>query len=279
MLNTIVSDISYNNNSVTITNTDGSCIHADYAINTFSLGVLKNDLVTFNPPLPSWKDLALASFEIGTYTKIFLQFPPDRVFWNTSTQFFLYADPSTRGWYPLFQSLDTPGFLPGSGILFVTVVTEQSYMVDNQPSSVTKAQIMEVLYKMFGKENVPDPTDFMYPRWSTTPWAMGSYSNWPPGTTLEMHQNLRANVGRVWFAGEATSAQFYGWLHGAWTEGQAAGMQIAECLKRKLGTNCKNGLYYDVLTGTTEVLEYSGENGWLRNSFATWGLETRRRRR
>ena len=30
-----------------------------------------------------------------------------------------------------------------------------------------------------------------------------------------MHQNLRANVGRVWFAGEATSAEYYGFLHGA----------------------------------------------------------------
>ena len=34
------------------------------------------------------------------------------------------------------------------------------------------------------------------------------------GTSLEMHQNLRANVGRLFFAGEATSAEYYGFLHG-----------------------------------------------------------------
>ena len=219
MLNTVVKKIKYSEKGVSIYAKDGSCMEADYAICTFSLGVLKNDLVEFSPALPKWKQLGMAGFEIGTYTKIFLQFPADKIFWNQSTQFFLYADPYERGYYPIWQSLDTEGFIPGSGILFVTVVNEQSYPVDLQDNEATKKQVMEVLRKMFGKDKVPDPIDFMYPRWSTTPWAMGSFSNWPPGTTLEMHQNFRANVGRLWFAGEATSAQFYGWLHGAWTEG------------------------------------------------------------
>lgn len=66
---------------------------------------------------------------------------------------------------------------------------------------------------MFGTD-IPDPIDFMYPRWSTEPWAYGSYSNWPPGLSIETHQNLRANLGRLWFAGEATSAEYFGFLQG-----------------------------------------------------------------
>jgi len=69
---------------------------------------------------------------------------------------------------------------------------------------------------MFG-DSIPDPIDFMYPRWSTEPWAYGSYSNWPPGLSLETHQNLRANLGRLWFAGEATSAEYFGFLQGLFT--------------------------------------------------------------
>jgi polyamine oxidase len=159
--------------------------------------------------------------QMGTYTKIFLQFPSSSsgsFFWETTTpsaQYFLYSDPIERGWYPVWQSLTAPGFLPGSGIFFVTVVYSQSYRVENEPNDdVTKAEVLEVLYTMFGKENVPDPIDFMYPRWSTEPWAMGSYSNWPPGYSIETHQNLRANLGRLWFAGEATSAEYYGFLQG-----------------------------------------------------------------
>lgn len=115
LLNTIVEKIDYvdniHNNSVTITNKDGTCIRADYVINTFSLGVLKSTDVTFTPPLPAWKQHAIDTFEMGTYTKIFLQFP--KPFWNTSTEFFLYAS-ETRGYLPIFQSLDHASFFPGS---------------------------------------------------------------------------------------------------------------------------------------------------------------------
>ena len=55
--------------------------------------------------------------QMGTYTKLFMQFPPDQQFWDEDTQFFLYADPNERGWYPVWQSLSGPSFLPGSGIL------------------------------------------------------------------------------------------------------------------------------------------------------------------
>lgn len=82
------------------------------------------------------------------YTKIFMQFPPDQVFWDKDTQFLLYADPRERGYYPVFQSLDGPGFLEESGILFVTVVQDQSYQVESQNASTTQEEVMAVLRKM-----------------------------------------------------------------------------------------------------------------------------------
>lgn len=214
--------------------------------------------------------MGIETFSMGTYTKIFLQFPPDQVFWNTSYQFFLYADPDERGYYPVFQTLDTPGFLPGSGIIFVTVVQEQSYVVEAQDDETTKAQVLEVLRNMYGAANVPDPIAFLYPRWSLEPWAYGSYSNWPPGTSLEMHQNLRANLGRLYFAGEATSAEYYGFLHGAWFEGQAVAEEIVDCLAGK--GNCTGEVNYEVLHGPTPTTDYDEENGWMVTSFQTYGF-------
>ena len=168
-LNTIVTNISYSDTGVIVTNADGTCVAAEHAICTFSIGVLQSDAVAFEPEFPAWKTTGIQSFEMGTYTKIFMQFPPDQVFWNTSTQFFLYADPVTRGYYPVFQSLDAQDFLPGSGIFFVTVVHAQSYVVEAQDDATTKAQVLEVLHDMFGADNVPEPIDFMYPRWTSTP--------------------------------------------------------------------------------------------------------------
>ncbi|RDW83817.1 putative flavin containing polyamine oxidase [Aspergillus mulundensis] len=268
-LDTQITDIEHGPWGITVRNADGSCISAAYAICTFSLGVLQNDAVDFAPALPDWKQTAIAKFNMGTYTKIFLQF--NETFWPNNTQFFLYADPTTRGYYPVFQSLSTEGFLPGSNIIFVTVVQDQAYRVERQSNEQTKAEVMQVLRAMFPHKTIPDPIAFTYPRWSTEPWAYGSYSNWPAGTSLEMHQNLRANVDRLWFAGEATSAPYFGFLHGAYYEGREAGRNVAallrgECVSIYGVQTCGPRAHYEVLHGTTPSSAYTGSNGWPVNS-------------
>ncbi|KAJ5740436.1 hypothetical protein N7493_000308 [Penicillium malachiteum] len=271
-LNTTISEIVYSEDGVTVHNKDGSCVTAAYAICTFSLGVLQSDEVEFSPILPEWKQTAIQKFTMGTYTKIFMQF--NETFWPKNTQYFLYADPSLRGWYPVFQSLSMPEFLPDSNILFVTITNEFSWRAERQSDEQTKGEILDVLRKMFPEKTIPEPTSFLYPRWSTEPWAHGSYSNWPPGTTLEMHENLRANTDRLWFAGEATSPTYFGFLQGAWFEGQDAGRQVAAALQHRcIPANstklkeCGSRKHYEVLHGTSPLSDYSAVNGWITNSF------------
>ena len=122
---------------------------------------------------------------------------------------------------------------------------------------------------MFGADNVPDPIAFLYPRWSREPWVYGSYSNWPPGTSLEEHQNLRANVQRLYFAGEATSAEYFGFLQGAYFEGKNAGRAVVECVK---GGECEGEVHYEVLPSKTLPSAYSEVNGWEVTSFQTNGF-------
>lgn len=264
-LNAQITDIEYSEHGVTVHMQDGSCVTAAYAICTFSLGVLQNHAVEFSPELPSWKQTAINQFAMSTYTKIFMQF--NETFWPDDTQYFLYASPTTRGEYPVFQSLSTEGFFPGSNIIFVTVVADQSYQVEQQSDERTQEEVLAVLRQMFPDKNIPEPTAFFYPRWTKEPWAYGSYSNWPAGTTLEMHQNLRANAGRLWFAGEATSAQYFGFLHGAWFEGREAGKQIAALLQDRCAEiygkrECGDRTHYEPLHGTTPEEEYTVSNGW-----------------
>jgi polyamine oxidase len=276
-LNTQITDISYSKDGVTIHNKDGSCVTAAYAICTFSLGVLQRsvlhqDAVKFTPALPAWKQTAIQKFSMGTYTKIFMQFP--KTWWPENTQYFLYADPSLRGWYPIFQSLSMPDFLPGSNIMFVTVTNEFAWRVEKQSDEQTQKEVMEVLRKMWPDIEIPEPTSFLYPRWSMEPWAFGSYSNWPPATTLEEHENLRANADRLWFAGEATSPTYFGFLHGAWFEGRDAGRNIAAILQHRCvdGNStklreCGPRKHYDVLHGTSPLADYTAVDGWTANSF------------
>ncbi|KAF5672679.1 n1-acetylpolyamine oxidase [Fusarium denticulatum] len=237
-----------------------SCVEADHAICTFSVGVLQNDAVDFKPMLPGWKRETIQQIQMGTYTKIPMQF--NETFWPEDTQYSLYADPEQLGYYPLFQSLSIPGFIPGSNILFGTVVQQQAYEVEQQSDQKTKKEIMEVLRSMFPDKHVPEPIAFMYPCWSMEEWSYGSYSNWPVGMTLEKHQNLRANEDGLWSAGEANSAEFFGYLQGAYFEGQEVAERITRVLKGEESEQSHQMKRYKTLRGTTRIEDHDAANGW-----------------
>ena len=63
---------------------------------------------------------------------------------------------------------------------------------------------------MFPDVTVPEPTAFFFPRWFGDPLYRGSYSNWPANLVSQHRTNLRANLGRLWFAGEALSEKHFG---------------------------------------------------------------------
>ncbi|KAI0632803.1 amine oxidase [Trametes polyzona] len=224
-LNSTVKKIHHSPSGVTVQLTSGETLHADYALCTFSLGVLQHDDVVFEPALPDWKQEAIQSMVMATYTKIFLQFP--KKFWF-DTEMGLYADPE-RGRYPVWQSLDHEKFFPGSGIVFVT--GDYSVRIEALPDAQVQEEVLGVLRVMFPNATVPEPVAFHFARWHSDPLFRGSYSNWPSSFFSEHHENLRANVGeRLWFAGEATSQKYFGFLHGAYFEGLDVATELAKCI-------------------------------------------------
>ncbi|KAH9477058.1 Polyamine oxidase 6 [Psilocybe cubensis] len=227
LLNSTVKSISYSKSGVTVTLVNGQTLTGDYALCTFSLGVLQHDDVSFKPALPDFKQEAIQSMVMATYTKIFLQFP--KKFWF-DTEMAIFAD-SERGRYPVWQSLDHKNFLPGSGILFVTVTGDYSVRIEALPDKQVKEEVMGVVRSMFPNVTVPEPLDFFFPRWHSNPLFRGSYSNWPPAFASQHLDNLRANVGRLYFAGEATSRKYFGFLHGAYFEGLDIATIMANCIK------------------------------------------------
>ena len=93
LLNATVKTIKYSKDRVWVSLADGTSLSADYALVTFSLGVLQHEDVLFEPALPRWKSEAIHGMAMvsrvtrgvlpylidnrvqGTYTKIYLQFP------------------------------------------------------------------------------------------------------------------------------------------------------------------------------------------------------------
>ncbi|SJL08438.1 related to polyamine oxidase precursor [Armillaria ostoyae] len=226
-LNSTVKTISYSRDGAQVTLTSGETIEGDYALCTFSIGVLQDDYVTFEPPLPDYKMEAIQSMTMATYTKIFLKFPEK--FWF-DTELALYADP-TRGTYPVWQSLDHPNFFPGSGLIFATVTGDWSLRVEALSDKQVQDEAMDVLRKMYPNVTIPEPTEFLFPRWNSDPLYRGSYSNWPPSFFSQHHNNLRSNIDRLYFAGEATSQKYFGFLQGAYDEGLKVATNMVECMR------------------------------------------------
>lgn len=101
--------------------------------------------------------------------------------------------------------------------------------------------------------------------------------------TLQKHQNLRANVDRLWFAGEGFSAEYFGFLQGAYFEGMDVAGRIAGILKNEapdssqdcpVGGPCGLPKHYDVLKSTEPASDFTIENGWPDSMFSTAGLES-----
>lgn len=86
-LNKIVDRIAWSNDGASSCNleyhdVDGSTynMEADAVISTLPLGVLRHELVNFDPPLPNDMQSAIAAFSYGALGKVFFEF--DDVFWS-----------------------------------------------------------------------------------------------------------------------------------------------------------------------------------------------------
>lgn len=77
--------------------------------------------------------------------------------------------------------------------MLVTVEDDESIRVEQQSDEETKAEIMEVLRKMFGKD-IPEATHILIPRWKSDRFYQGSYSNWPVGYSQKRHDQLKVSL-------------------------------------------------------------------------------------
>ena len=73
-----------------------------------------------------------------------------------------------------------------------------------------------------------------YRRWSKDPFTRGAYSEPVVGMTPQDFSNLAENLGRLYFAGEATSEDWYGYMQGAYFTGKKQGQRIADDFLQKM---------------------------------------------
>lgn len=80
--------------------------------------------------------------------------------------------------------------------------------------------------------SLPEPVAFLRTSWSTDPFALGSYSYLAPGPLgVSAREKLAAPVGRLHFAGEATSTEAPATQAGALLSGRRAAAEIIEAAR------------------------------------------------
>jgi len=70
-------------------------------------------------------------------------------------------------------------------------------------------------------------------RWLTDPWSRGSYSHALPGRAGAREVLARPVEERLFFAGEATSREYFSTAHGAWESGVRAAEEAIAALERR----------------------------------------------
>ena len=232
VLNKVVTEIEQNGTQVVVKTESGDIYTADYVVVTFSLGVLQQGRVKFNPPLPEWKIDSIDQFQMAYYTNIYLQFEHD--FWDDAT-WIVYA-----GEHESFNNLiNFNKILPGSNILNFEATNRESIRIERLSDSEVVAEIVAKLRKMYGPSNitVPYPVRYGIGRFSRNPLFEGAYSNWPPGYSKDSHDALKAPVGRIYFAGEHMSYFYYGYMHGSYESGIDVANALDKCIQH---TDCQN---------------------------------------
>ncbi|HNI26202.1 MAG TPA: FAD-dependent oxidoreductase, partial [Leptospiraceae bacterium] len=74
---------------------------------------------------------------------------------------------------------------------------------------------------------IPEPEDYIRKSWSKDEFSYGSYAYIPPGAFPEDHDALGESVDDVlFFAGEATTGDYSGTVHGALISGREAAEEI-----------------------------------------------------
>jgi predicted NAD/FAD-dependent oxidoreductase len=218
-LNQVVRQIRWGAGGVTVA-TDRDTYTADRAVVTLPLGVLQSAAVTFSPALPRRKQQALTALRMGVLNKCYLRFP--EVFWPAEFDWIEYV-PEQRGQWVEWVSLARPTGLP---ILLGFNAADMGRTIEAWDDATIVDSAMQTLTTIFGQA-IPQPEAYQITRWNADPFAHGSYSFNALGATPEMRDHLAQSVdGRLFFAGEATSRQYFGTVHGAYLSGVAAADEV-----------------------------------------------------
>jgi lysine-specific histone demethylase 1 len=241
-INKAVKSIKYSaagaQGKATVTCEDGQSIEADKIVFAAPLGVLKEQSIEFDPPLPQWKRDAIRRMGFGLLNKVILVF--ERPFWDVDRDMFglLRAPRNGQGnvqsdykegrgqFYLFWNCIDTTG-LP---CLIALMAGEAAHEAEKIGDEVLVGQCVDQLRNVFGFANVPQPLESIVTRWGSDRFARGTYSFVAAEARPGDYDLIAAPISNLFFAGEATIASHPATVHGAYLSGLRAANEVFESM-------------------------------------------------
>ncbi|KAJ4408990.1 hypothetical protein N0V91_002804 [Didymella pomorum] len=224
--------------TVTIESTNGQTFEADRVILTTPLGVLKSGSISFQPPLPDWKQGVIERMGFGLLNKIILVY--EKAFWEPDRDMFGLLNEAEheaslrpedynarRGRFYLFWNCIKTS---GKPTLVALLAGDSAHYAESTSNDRLVKEVTDRLDSMFAPNVVPLPTETIVTRWSKDPFARGSYSYVGAKTQTGDYDVMARPHGPLHFAGEATCGTHPATVHGAYLSGLRAAAEVYETM-------------------------------------------------
>jgi monoamine oxidase len=216
-LDTTVERIVQAGDDVVVHTSTGS-FDGSHVLVTVPLGVLKADVIDFDPPLSTGHLAAIERMGFGALEKVVIAY--DRASWQVdgSPTHITTLDTGGPAW-PTIIDLST---WYGAPVVVGFATGARARELAGRPESERIAALHETICAL-SPGDAPTPIATTATSWVTDPFARGCYANIALGTAPDEHvadiETLGTPHGRVLFAGEHTCALGTSTVDSAWLSG------------------------------------------------------------
>ncbi|MDP9364706.1 MAG: FAD-dependent oxidoreductase, partial [Chloroflexota bacterium] len=222
-LSTPVERIAWGGDRVRVATPRGT-VEAGAVLVTVSTGVLAADLIRFDPPLPDWKREDAAAVPLGAANKVAFLVDGARLGVDRHTN---VVAPVAGGYGISFQ-LRPFGWDLANAYLAGPLCDELERAGEAAMADVALAALRSIV----GNDVARHVRATACTTWRREPSILGAYAAARPGQAHRRADLATPLDDRVFFAGEATSPDFFSTCHGAHLSGVAAARAAVAALGR-----------------------------------------------
>lgn len=205
-LNSVVSQINYKNDTITVTDKAGIVHNADKVIISVPITVLQDGDIDFSPSLPSEKTTAFGKIGMGAGMKVFLKFSEE-----------FYDENILGGKICAAYANEKVGKVGNDNVLLAFVMGEQAEALTALGSDQAITQtLLEELDGMYSGQASRFFVDAHVHDWTSTPYVRGAYSYSKVGIGNARTVAAQSVDDKLFFAGEAMNLNgHHQTVHGA----------------------------------------------------------------